>query len=119
MTEAGQRAIASAVQSNPRLALTHLHGMDLAEYDDTLPDHVKEANNGNGNKAVLEHYRDRNEAGTQTVRRFRLVFVGDPRVGKTRLACFLSGRAYPPAGTPADDTTTHGIETSACSVWRA
>ena len=56
VTKAGWAALSAGVRRNPNLALKHLEGVDLAEYDDTLPDHVVKDNNS-WNITLLRYYR--------------------------------------------------------------
>ena len=81
--------------------------MDLARFDDSLPDHIVRDNNTYGNAAVLSYYRDRLAQGTTTVCKFRVMVVGESGVGKTTLSRKLAKEALAPP-----TSSTHGIETS-------
>ena len=95
------------VRRNLNLALERLIGVDLAKYDDTLPDHVVKDNSRWGNECVLSYYRDRAAQGTTTVCKFRVMLVGESGVGKTTLSRKLANTEM-----PAPTTSTHGVETS-------
>ena len=56
-TDAGWAALSASVRRNPYLALKKLVGVDLAKYDDTLPDHVAKDNRSYSNTTVLSYYR--------------------------------------------------------------
>ena len=55
VTDAGWAAVSAGVRRNPNLALQVLYGVDMAKYDNTLPDHVVKSNDGS-NLAVLSYY---------------------------------------------------------------
>ena len=58
ITDAGRAALSASVRRNRNLALQQLYGMDLAKYDDTLPDHVStDSDRKLENRAVLSYYR--------------------------------------------------------------
>ena len=57
VTDAGWAALSVSVRSNTNLALKVLVGVDLAKYDDTLPDPVVKDNLKSNNKVVLSYYR--------------------------------------------------------------
>ena len=44
---------------NPNLALKRLYSVELAPFDDALPEHVVRYNSQYGNETVLSYYRDR------------------------------------------------------------
>ena len=57
VTDAGRAALSLGVRRTLSVALETVHGLDLAKYDDSLPDHIVEANDSDGNTAVLSYYR--------------------------------------------------------------
>ena len=108
VTDSGWAALSTGVRRNSALALKQLYGVDLAKFDDTLPDHVvKDNNSWDGNKALLSYYRDRAAHGTTTVCKFRVMLVGESGVGKTTLSRKLANTEL-----PVPTTSTHGVETS-------
>lgn len=93
--------------------LNKLFGVNLAQYDNTLPDSVVRDNNSFGNEAVLKYYRAVADETASSTLAFHVMLVGPPGGGKTTLCHALGGtRAPPPTASP------DGIVTGACLFLR-
>ena len=113
LTKHGAKHLVETLKSCPVLCLKSLScEYNLADYDATLPDDIKRRNYKDGNKALLQYYRDRLSSGSSTVSRFRLLIVGDGGAGKTTLARRLQQPDTDPGVTPV----THGIETGTFTI---